>query len=62
MEEDDERKRLEAEFARLSRELDSPEGVAQTDARVRKALESEMREHELFLAQSREVANKRTVR
>jgi hypothetical protein len=53
--------RLQAEFDRISRELDSPEAVARLDAAINAKLLPEIREHQRFLAESRALAHSHVV-
>jgi hypothetical protein len=59
---EEEKKRCEAEFARLSAVLNTPEAQRAADDRSRVALEPERREHHDFLVRSWEHAHKRQVR
>jgi hypothetical protein len=53
---------FEAEFARLSEEVDAPEVEVVIEQKTRENIAKTAREHGRFLAQSREFASRRVVR
>ncbi|MFA5186147.1 MAG: hypothetical protein WC551_06680 [Patescibacteria group bacterium] len=59
--EEENRKRVEDEFERIRAELDSPEGQAKAEVRVRAELRKAAEEHRAFLARSRANARNRVI-
>lgn len=57
----EERKKIEANFAEIRAELDSSEGQAKAQVRVRREFRKEVDAHRAFLARSRERAFTRMV-